>query len=46
MLIYNKTFDNVLTLGFNFPTEDQYYANDNEAIIADGITEYPIKFYK
>ena len=42
MLIYKNTFDNIMTLGFNFPIEDQYYANDNEAIVADGITRDPI----
>ena len=42
MLIYKKTFDNIMTLGFDFPLEDQYYANDFEAIIADGITRDPI----
>ncbi len=42
MLIYKNTFDNIMTVGFNFPIEDQYYANDNEAIVADGITRDPI----
>ena len=42
MLIYKNTFDNIKTMGFNFPVEDQYYANDNEAIVADGITRDPI----
>lgn len=42
MLIYKNTFDNVKTVGYNFPTEDQYYANDNEALVADGITRDPI----
>lgn len=41
MLIYKNTFDNIMTVGFNFPIEDQYYANDNEAIVADGITRDP-----
>ena len=36
------TFDNVMTIGFDFPIEDQYYANDTEAIVADGITRDPI----
>ena len=42
MLIYKKTFDDVSTVGFNFPIEDQYYANDKEGIVADGITRDPI----
>ena len=42
MLLYKNTFDNVMTIGFDFPTEDQYYANENEAIVADGITRDPI----
>ena len=41
MLIYKNTFDNVMTIGFDFPIEDQYYANDTEAIVADGITRDP-----
>ncbi len=40
MLIYKNTFDNIKTI--DFPIEDQYYANDNEAIVADGITRDPI----
>lgn len=42
MLVYKKTFDNVMTIGFDFPIEDQYYANENVAIVADGITRDPI----
>ena len=42
MLIYKNTFDNVMSIGFDFPIEDQYYANDTEAIVADGITRDPI----
>lgn len=42
MLVYKNTFDNTMTVGLNFPVEDQYYANDNEAIVADGITRDPI----
>ena len=42
MLIYKKTFDSTMNKGFNFPIEDQFYANDNEAIVADGITRDPI----
>ena len=42
MLVYKNTFDNTMTVGLNFPIEDQYYANDNEAIVADGITRDPI----
>ena len=36
MLVYTNTFENIKTKGINFPVEDQYYANDNEAIVADG----------
>ncbi len=42
MLVYKNTFDNTMTVGFDFSIEDQYYANDNEAIVADGITRDPI----
>lgn len=42
MLIYKNTFDNVKTIGFNFPVEDQYYADETTAIVADGITRDPI----
>ena len=42
MLIYKNTFENIKTIGLNFPVEDQYYANDREAIVADGITRDPI----
>ena len=42
MLIYKNTFDNIKSIGIDFPTEDQYYASDNEAVVADGITRDPI----
>lgn len=42
MLMYKNTFDNVKTLNCNFPMEDQFYASENEAIVADGITRDPI----
>lgn len=42
MLIYKNTFENIKTVNLQFPVEDQYYANDNEAIVADGITRDPI----
>ena len=42
MLIYTNTFENIKTTNKNFPIEDQYYAKENEAIIADGITRDPI----
>lgn len=42
MLIYKNTFDNVKTIGFEFPIEDQFYASETEAIVADGITRDPI----
>ena len=42
MIIYKNTFENIKTLNCNFPIEDQYYAKDNIAIVADGITRDPI----
>ena len=42
MLIYNKTFENIKTLNCDFPIEDQFYATNTEAIVADGITRDPV----
>ncbi len=43
MLIYKKTFAQTDTLSYtNFPIEDQYYANNNEGVIVDGVTRDPI----
>lgn len=42
MLIYKNTFENLKTIGHNFPIEDQFYASDDETIVADGITRDPI----
>lgn len=42
MIIYQNTFENIKTLNCNFPIEDQYWANENLAIVADGITRDPI----
>ena len=42
MLIYQNTFENTKTLNCNFPIEDQCYATDEEAIVADGITRDPV----
>lgn len=42
MLIYKNTFENIRTLNCDFPIEDQFYASENEAIIADGVTRDPI----
>ena len=42
MLIYQNTFENTKTLNYNFPMEDQFYATDKEAIVADGITRDPV----
>ena len=42
MLIYKNTFDNIKTKDLQFPVENQYYANANEAIVVDGITRDPI----
>lgn len=40
-MIYQKTFEDESVKGYNFPIEDQYYAKDNIAIVADGITTDP-----
>ena len=39
-IIYNNTFDNTLTEKYdkNFPREDQFFANKEVAVVADGIT--------
>lgn len=42
MLIYKNTFSNIRKPSDIFPIEDQYYASENEAIVADGITRDPI----
>lgn len=42
MLIYKNTFDNIKTSNYDFPVEDQIYASENEAIVADGITRDPV----
>lgn len=42
MIIYKNTFENIKTLKSNFPIEDQFYANENIAVVADGITRDPI----
>lgn len=42
MLLYKNTFQNIKRLNCDFPIEDQFYADDNIAIIADGITRDPI----
>lgn len=42
MIIYKNTFENIKTINCNFPLEDQYYATDNLAVVADGITRDPI----
>ncbi len=42
MLLYKNTFENLKTMNCNFPVEDQFYADENEAIVADGITRDPI----
>lgn len=38
MIIYKRTFANIKTLDCDFPIEDQYYCDNNYAIVADGIT--------
>ena len=42
MLIYKNTFENIKTIGLDFPIEDQFYADELCAIVADGITRDPI----
>jgi serine/threonine protein phosphatase PrpC len=42
MIIFKNTFENIKTINNNFPIEDQYYASNNEAIVADGITRDPL----
>lgn len=42
MILYQKTFENLKTTNCNFPVEDQFYADDSEIIVADGITRDPI----
>ena len=42
MLLYKNTFENIKTMNCDFPIEDQFYADDKEAIVADGITRDPI----
>ena len=43
-IIYKNTFDNTLTEKYdkNFPREDQFFANQNIAVVADGITRDPV----
>lgn len=42
MIIYENTFDNIKTIDCDFPIEDKYYAINNLAVVADGITRDPI----
>ena len=42
MLLYKNTFENIKTIGSDFPVEDQFYADRKEAIVADGITRDPV----
>ena len=43
-IIYNNTFDSTLTEKYvkNFPREDQFFANKEVAVVADGITRDPV----
>ena len=43
-IIYNNTFDNTLTEKYdkNFHREDQFFANKEVAVVADGITRDPV----
>lgn len=41
MVIYQNTFEDEFVKGYHFPVEDQYYAKDGVAVIADGITRDP-----
>ena len=38
MLVYKNTFDNTKNVDGKFPIEDQFFASEMEAIVADGIT--------
>ena len=43
MILYKNTFPNVdVESMIDFPVEDQYYAKDDIAVVADGITRDPI----
>lgn len=42
MILYENTFENIKTMNCDFPMEDKYYALDNFAVVADGITRDPI----
>lgn len=42
MLLYKNTFDNIMTENHNFPVEDQFFATDTMAVVADGITRDPV----
>ncbi len=39
MLLYKNTFENIKTMNCDFPIEDQFYADDKEAIVADELLE-------
>lgn len=41
MILCAKTFENIKTKNYNFPIEDQFYVNNHEMIVADGITRDP-----
>ena len=43
-IIYKNTFDNTLKKKYdkNFPREDQFFANQEIAVVADGITRDPV----
>lgn len=45
MLIYAKTFECIKTMNCNFPIEDQFYATNSLAVIADGITRDPVNTF-
>lgn len=45
MILYKNTFENIKTLNCDFPIEDQYYALDSLAVVADGITRDPIGIF-
>jgi serine/threonine protein phosphatase PrpC len=45
MLIYKNTFENTRTKNHVFPIEDQYYTDNNLAVVADGITRDPVGVY-
>ena len=42
MILYKNTFDNIKTIGYDFPIEDSYYYQNNFVVVTDGITRDPV----